>query len=230
MTLDLDALTLTAGAHEDRGNGLCLMEAVAWFAGEGHSDHPVCVSPVLGAFGRVLNDVLPDGRRQDLKPLVPLLPGTAGDGKDQVRGLMAADWLVRVYLPAWLELAGLDAGELRGLPVLDSGDAAAAAQPVLDSARARAAAAWDIAGDAAWDAAGAAACEAAWDAAFDAAWDAARDAPWDAPWVAAWVAARDAARDAAGDAAGNALAPTVIMLQDSAVILFRRMIAGVPGE
>ena len=217
MTLDLDALTLTAGAHEDRGNGLCLMEAVAWFAGEGHSDHPVCVSPVLGAFGRVLNDVLPDGRRQDLKPLVPLLPGTAGDGKDQVRGLMAADWLVRVYLPAWLELAGLDAGELRGLPV-------------LDSARARAAAAWDIAWDAAWVAAGAAACEAAWDAAFDAAWDAARDAPWDAPWVAAWVAARDAARDAAWVAAGNALAPTVIMLQDSAVILFRRMIAGVPGE
>ena len=222
MTLDLDALTLTAGAHEDRGNGLCLMEAVAWFAGEGHSDHPVCVSPVLGAFGRVLNDVLPDGRRQDLKPLVPLLPGTAGDGKDQVRGLMAADWLVRVYLPAWLELAGLDAGELRGLPVLDSGDAAAAAQPVLDSARARAAAAWDIA----WDTAGAASGAAAWDASWDAAWD----APWDAPWVAAWVAARDAARDAAWVAAGNALAPTVIMLQDSAVILFRRMIAGVPGE
>jgi hypothetical protein len=224
VSINLDTLILAKGAHDDRGNGLCLMEAVAWVAGEEHTDHPACVSPLLGAFGRSLNDVLPDDKRQELKPLIPLLPGTSGDGLDQARGLMAADWLIRVHVPAWMELAGLDTGGLRGLPLLDSWDALAAVQPILDSARTRAAAA----GDAAGAAAGAAAWDAAWDAAGDAAWVAAGDAAGDAARAAAWDAARDAAWDAAGDAAwdaaGDTLAPVVVSLQDSAITLFGAMI------
>ena len=113
-----------------------------------------------------------------------------------------------------------------------------------DAARAAAwDAAWAAARDAAWDAAWAAARDAARDAAGDAAWaaawDAARAAARDAAGDAAWAAARDAAwaaaRDAAGDAAGDAawaaawdaaraaLAPTVTVLQGSAVDLVRRM-------
>src|SRR5258707_9999258 len=108
-TIDLKTLTLAKGGHENRGDGLCLMEAVAWFAGKPPSDRPPCVSPVLGAYGRTLNDVLPDIPRQELKQFIPQLPGTAGDGKDETRGYIALDWLIRTWTPAWLDLAGLTA-------------------------------------------------------------------------------------------------------------------------
>ena len=52
---------------------------------------------------------------------------------------MAMDWLMRVYTPAWLELAGLpDAAALRALaPVLDE-RTLHAALPALERARAEA--------------------------------------------------------------------------------------------
>ena len=75
--------------------------------------------------------------------------------------------------------------------------------------------------DAARDAAWAAARDAAWDAARDAA----RDAAWDAARAAAWAAAWDAARAAAWAAAWEKLAPTVKLLQSSALLLLDRMIA-----
>src|SRR6266511_141879 len=114
----LDTLILKKGAHRDFKDGVCLLEAVAYIAGEPHSDQPACASPVLGAFGRSLNDALPNDKRQQLLPLIPRLIGTAGDGLDQVRGLMAADWVLRTYTPTWLCLAGLedDAAALETLP------------------------------------------------------------------------------------------------------------------
>src|SRR5258708_7522947 len=105
-TIDLEHLTLARGGHETRDDGLCLMEAVAWFAGRPHSDKPPCVSEVLGAYGRSLNALLPDTPRQALRQFIPLLPGTAGDGKDETRGYIALDWLIRTYAPAFLDLAG----------------------------------------------------------------------------------------------------------------------------
>lgn len=105
-------LVLDAGAHSSFEDGHCLMEAVAFVAGEPHTDHPACASPLLGEFGRALNDVLDDESRQQLVPLVPRLVGTAGDGRDQARGLMAADWLIRVYQVSAIDLFGrmVDAG------------------------------------------------------------------------------------------------------------------------
>ena len=224
--LNLDTLHLDEGAHDNPAEGLCLMEAVAFVAGQPHTDHPPCVSEVLGMFGRALNDRLGDDRRQLLKPLIPLLPGTAGDGLDEARGYLALDWLVRTYTPAWLDLAGLtvEAAELRTLRrIVDLAAAQAAGSVVRASAvkaSAAAAAAWDAAGAAAaaaaWDAAGAAAAAAAWDAAAAAAWDAAG--------AAAAAAAGDAAGAASGAAAAAALKPTVDQLQESAIDLFTRMI------
>ena len=95
MSIDLDTLHLASGGHQNRDDGVCLMEAVAWWAGKTHTDHPPCVSPVLGGYGRSLNDVLDDGKRQLLKPYIPQLPGTAGDGRDETRGYIALDWLIR---------------------------------------------------------------------------------------------------------------------------------------
>lgn len=105
-TYNYDALyqnDLLRGAHRSPDEGLCLMELTALFVGEAHSDRPLCVSPVLAAFGRGLNDCLGD-RRQELKSLIPSLPGTADDGMDARRGFMALDWMVRTWLPAWLDL------------------------------------------------------------------------------------------------------------------------------
>lgn len=181
--LDLTHLTLAKGGHHAREDGTCLLEAVAWFAGEPHSDAPACVSPVLRTFGINLNDVLPDGKRQQLVPFVPRMVGTAGDGLDEARAYLALDWLIRTYAPAWLDLAGLaaEAQALRDLRRIVDLVSAQAAGPVVRAGRDKAAAAWDAA------------------------------------WAAAWAAA--------GDAARAALAPTVTVLQESAIDLVDRMIA-----
>jgi hypothetical protein len=241
--LDLETLVLQKGNHPDRSNGLCIMEAVAWVAGEPHSDHPKCVSPVVAAFCRRWQDDLDDAGRQRLKPYIPRMIGTAGSAAaEEVRAWLVTDWLVRVHTPAWLDVAGLkeQASALRALPPIDATDSARDAQPTIEAAREKAAAArdaaWAAARDAAWDAARAAAWaaarDAAWAAARDAAWDAARAAAWDAAWDAAWAAAGAAAGDAAWDAAWAAawdaawaaLKPTVVTLQDSAFDLLDRMI------
>ncbi len=210
--LDLDKLVLKKGAHNSRRSGVCVMEAVAWFAGREHTDSPPCVSPVIAAFLRRWNDDLDDEGRQRLKALIPIVVSTATTQEDEnLRGWMVTDWMVREHTPAWLELAGLreQAASLRSLPPLLSSAAASSAQPTIDAARSGAAAAWAAAGDAAW--------AAAWAAAGDAAWAAAGAAAWDAAWAAA--------RDAAWAAAKQKLAPTVTSLQQSALELLDRLIA-----
>ena len=216
--IDLDSIVLASGGHQTRDQGVCLLEAVAWWAEEPHTDHPECVSKVLGGFGRSLNDVLPAARRQDLRPLIPLLPGTADDGRDETRGYLALDWLIRTYTPAWLDLAGLtaEAAALRDFRRIADLAAAKAVRPHVEAARDKAYAAGAAAGDAAWDAARAAAGAAA----------GAGAAAWDAAGAAAGAAARAAAGAgaAAGAAAWAALKPTVEQLQDSAITLYRTMI------
>lgn len=72
---DLSKFELKRGNHERPEDGLCVLEAVAWFEGEPHSDHPICVCPVLAHFCRSFNDRL-GGRRQELVPYVPRLANT----------------------------------------------------------------------------------------------------------------------------------------------------------
>ena len=107
-TLDIDALNLESGSHHKRERGVCLLEAVAWYAGEDHSDMPACVSPVLRRYGIRLNDGLPNDRRQELKQFIPALVGTASDGRDGARAALARRVLMIEWLPQWLRLAGLD--------------------------------------------------------------------------------------------------------------------------
>jgi hypothetical protein len=250
MTTDLDlgAIPLTKGSHTTREEGLCLLEAVAWEAGEEHTDRPSCVSPVLATFGRRLNDVLPDDTRQQLSQYRRAMIGTAGDGRDQARAYLALDWLARTCQPAWLDLAGLPApaAALRALtPITDTGTleaarpalaAAAAADADADAAYAAVAAA-DVAAYAVAAAAyavadAAAAAASAADAAYAVA-DAASAAA-DAAAVAASAASADAA-DAVADAAAAPggvakarLAPTVALLQADAIRLLGMMITAAP--
>ena len=125
----LDKLTLDSGGHTNFDEGVCLLEAASYIAGEPWSDHPKCVSPFLGAYGRRLNDRLSDEDRQKLKPFIPGLLHTAGDGQEDARRWMAVDWAVRVATPRILDAANLTvhAANLRRLdPVVDRATADAA--------------------------------------------------------------------------------------------------------
>ena len=203
---------LAKGAHPSH-DAMCVMEAVAFVAGEPWSDHPKCACPVISTFLRSWNDDLLDDERDTLlRPLIPQLIGTRGDvAMERRRATMAADWLIRVHTPAWLRLAKLDAhaDALAALPEITDFAQCPSLMPTLNAAKQDADAAWAAAWDAAWAAAG----DAAWDAAWDAAEAAARDA--------AWAAARDAARDA--------LSTTRRELQQSALTLVARMIAAKPA-
>ena len=216
----LASVPLRSGSHGSVEEGMCAMEAVAFVAGEAHTDTPACACPVIAAFMRRWNDGLPDDARRDLylKRFIPRLVGSLGPlVVAERRSYLALDWLIRVYTPAWLDLVEATkpyASALRALGEIVDMASAKAAEPVVRAAWAAARAA---AGDAAWDAAGAAAWAAAWAAAGAAAWAAAEYAAGDA----AGAAARAAVRAAAGDA----LRPTVETLQVSALDLLERMIA-----
>lgn len=158
------AVTLEAGVHEADSH-FCIMEAVAFVAGEPWSDQPQCTSPVIGAFLRSWNDVLDDTDRQLLKPLIPQVIGTRTTSEDEeVRAWLAVDFSVRTITPAFMRLAGLTDGAdaLAGVQPLTGVEASNAARGELERARSASAAAWD----------------AAWDAARAAAWAAARGAAW----------------------------------------------------
>jgi len=225
---------LAKGSHANPEDGMCSMEAVAYLAGEPHSASPKCACPVVTAFCVGFNDGLAFEPRQKLRPYLARTLGTRGDGMIEQRSWMAMDWLIRVYTPTWLSLAGLDADadRLRALPPVLAAENLSRAMGDLGQARASASAAGAAAGAAAWAAAGAGAGAGAWAAAWAAAgaaagaaaWDAARAAAGAAAWAGAWAAARAAA----GAAAGAALAPTVTELQESAFALLDRVLPEVP--
>ena len=204
----IEALSLSSGSHADFERGACVMEAVAYVAGEPWSDAPSCACPVITNFCVSWNDALPNDADRDrlLKPLIPLIVGTRSTREvEERRSYLALDWLIRVYTPKWMDTVPAlheHAAALRDLDAIaDIAGAVAAGHLVR----------------AAWAAAGAAAGDAARDAAGDAAGDAAWAAAWTAAWDAAWGAARDAARDP--------LKPTTEWLQINAQQLLRNMIA-----
>ena len=215
---------LSAGAHKCVEQGACVMEAVAYVAGEPWTDRPACACPVLGAFMRAWNDDLPTDADRDrlLRPLIPRLAGSRATPEvETCRAWLAVDWLVRTCAPTWLALTKDLEGHahaLRGLPALVSADVvqehhstitaawdaarAAAASPAARDAAARVAAASTAAASTAASTA-AASTAAAWDAAA-AAGATTRAAAGATARAAAEAAARAAAGAAARAAAGAA--------------------------
>ena len=57
-----EKFSLKAGAHSPDST-FCVMEAVAFVAGEPWGDHPECACPIIGAFLRSWNDSLPTENR-----------------------------------------------------------------------------------------------------------------------------------------------------------------------
>ncbi len=95
---DLARFELKRGSHARPDDGLCVLEAVAWFEGEPHSDHPSCVCPVLAHFCRALNDRLGE-RRQELIAYIPRLANTVG-GQEAVQARL------RVLAAAYESIGG----------------------------------------------------------------------------------------------------------------------------
>jgi hypothetical protein len=214
--LGLEGIVLRFSSHPSRATGVCAMEAVAWLAGEPHSDHPSCACPVIGSFMRSWNDALPDDdtRTRLLRPLLPLILNTRNIAVELERSYLALDWLVRVNLPEWLDLRDdlkAHAIALRGLAPLTDEASYRASIETLQTATFAASAAAKMAGVATEEAATFAASAAARaKAASAAAW---------AVDVLAEIATEEAATFA------DALAPTVTILQASAAGLVKRMCA-----
>jgi hypothetical protein len=118
FTLPRKPFHLASGAHSDPKDGACFMELAALIGGQPFNDAPACVSPVIRGFGIRLNDRLGDEPRQRLRPFVLRALGTAGDGRDEERRRMAAEWLL-TEIPRLLDLAGAPeaAEELRATPI-----------------------------------------------------------------------------------------------------------------
>ena len=169
----LEALSLAHGSHDATAKAACVMEAVAYVAGEPWSDAPKCASKVITRFCVRLNDRWGDRRRQALKPYVLRIAGTAAsDEIERRRAFMCADWAVREALPIALEAARIKdwPEKLRALPEAVDKKSAERARDVAREAGCAAAAADAYAADAYAAAAYAAAADAA---AADAAADAA---------------------------------------------------------
>ena len=209
---------LSAGAHEHVGEGACVMEAVAYVAGESWSDNPACACPVISELLRAWNDALTDADRDRLlRPFIPHLVGSRSTPEmERRRSWLATDWLVRTHTPAWLRLTPAlvpHAVALTELPTITDAQTAAVAAAMVAAAMpvARDGVRRDAAAVVVQAAAGNAANAAAvWFASVDASRDAVR-------------AARRAARMAA--AAEVALQPTTATLQRSALELVDRMLA-----
>jgi hypothetical protein len=108
--LNLNDLYLSVGVHPTPAHGVCVMEAASVVAGEPWTDRPQCTSPAISRFLRRWNDTLPYRPRQALKRYICPVVGTRTTAADELERLaLVTDWLVRVYTPAWLGLAGLAA-------------------------------------------------------------------------------------------------------------------------
>ena len=110
MDLDLrlqrlfDRVELVSGIGTPGLGQMCVMSFAACLAGEGHTDHPSGVSPVIRSFAILLNDQMPSEIRQRLKPFAPRVLGT-NDGFDTLRAELLRSALVDRLLPRATERA-----------------------------------------------------------------------------------------------------------------------------
>jgi len=166
-------MTLTNGCHKSPEDGMCVMEAAAWLAGEPFSDAPKCVSVLeLRRLSIRLNDAMWPSDAERTAALLPYLPrlmrATATEEQRSRIRFKLADIAVREIAVSALRGRGRteDADRLAALPEIVDRETAQAAAYAAAAADADAAYAYAYA-DA--DAAAAAAADAAAYAAADAA-------------------------------------------------------------
>jgi hypothetical protein len=93
-----ERVTLVDGVGSLRRSELCVMSFVALLGGERHTDHPANASPLIRNFAIPINDALPLGVRQRLKPFAVRIVGTK-DGCDRARAEVLRQALAAEILP-----------------------------------------------------------------------------------------------------------------------------------
>jgi hypothetical protein len=84
-------IKLGKGKHSSPEDGACVMELASMLAGEGFTDHPESVCPVIGSFLRAYNDSIDDARRQDLYAYASRAVGSRAPGAAESA---RAEWLL----------------------------------------------------------------------------------------------------------------------------------------
>jgi hypothetical protein len=114
MTTEFAGLTniklppLKRGKHNDPRDGLCAMEMVAFMERLEHTDSPACTCPVISAYARGLNDLLPDEHRNKLLPYLSRLVGTVAPEFESARAEYLAWAAITIFAPAALHAVGLN--------------------------------------------------------------------------------------------------------------------------
>lgn len=112
------AIKLSAGHHESPDKGLCVMECVAYIAGEAHTDKPACADYLCSQYAILINDQSIDNRRQTMIKYVLRLAGSKSDTVAEQRFLLMINTAVKKFLPYSLNklnLKGISLG-LTSLP------------------------------------------------------------------------------------------------------------------
>ncbi len=135
---------LKHGAHSSPEAGVCAMEMVAFLERLPHSDAPECTCPVIAAYVRGINDMLPDGERNRLLPYLPRLVGTVAPQHQQARAEYLTWRAVRVFAPMALRAVGLYDHAAKLEAQTDLRDATRAAADAAAYATSRAAASTEI--------------------------------------------------------------------------------------
>ncbi|NDJ13577.1 MAG: hypothetical protein EBY17_20675 [Acidobacteriia bacterium] len=88
---------------------MCLLEAVAFMAGEPHSDCPMCVCPILASFARTLNDSFRSDveRTENLSQFISKLAQTnRGPDIGRARLNYILNHVLRIVVPNYLDSSG----------------------------------------------------------------------------------------------------------------------------
>jgi hypothetical protein len=124
------APTAAKKKREDAEIRACVMQAVAYVAGEPWSDHPECACPVITAFMIRWNDSIRDDAVRT-RPLIPLLVGTRSTKEiEDRRRWMATNWTLRERFPVVLRKLGEPelAAKFEALPEIVSRETAGEAR------------------------------------------------------------------------------------------------------
>lgn len=118
----LSKIQLSTGAHDTPDNDMCVMECVAYVAGEEHSDKPQCACEVVTQVAIYANDNYLPALGEGLARRVVELAGSKVDMEARIeRTYFLVDQVVRSLLPAAFQATAPDiAAKLRALPVIDS--------------------------------------------------------------------------------------------------------------
>jgi hypothetical protein len=109
MSYDFKTFKFGRGNHSTRGQGMCVMEAVAYLAGEDHSDHPECASPMLSRLAIYINDCASGGIRDGLLSDLPWrMIGTKNEEAEAGRRQAVLELVLHEFLPKLMRKTGLN--------------------------------------------------------------------------------------------------------------------------